>query len=177
MMHYKWKQIVKESVGPLTLAVLFSMISGISLDSGLDLKELASILIIVPAFINISGDLSTVVAARISTDMYMGKKRTWLNVAGALFVGLVLYGFLALVAWGFLKITAHVGDLAQYLEIVLLAGLLSLGIMIIIALALENLGKKLNVDPSDVSIPLLSSVGDAVGVSLLIFIAKMIMGV
>ena len=176
-MHYHWKQIVKESIGPLTLAVLFSMISGISLDSGLDLKELASILIIVPAFINISGDLSAVVAARISTDMYMGKRRTWLNVGGAMLVGLILYTFLALVAWGFLKLTAHVGNLVEYLEIVLVAGLLSLGIMITIAVTLENIGKRLNMDPSDLSIPLLSSVGDAVGVSLLIFIAKMIMGV
>ncbi len=177
MMHYHWKQIVKESVGPLTLAVLFSMISGISLDSGLDLKELASILIIVPAFINISGDLSAVVAARISTDMYMGKKRTWLNVGGAIIVGLILYSFLALVAWGFLRLTAQVGDLVEYLVIVLLAGILSLVVMIGIAVVLEILGKKLDMDPSDLSIPFLSSVGDAVGVSLLIFIAKMIMGV
>ncbi len=176
-MHYNWKQIVKESIGPLTLAVLFSMISGISLDSGLDLKELASILIIVPAFINISGDLSAVVAARISTDMYMGKRRIWLNILGAMVVGVVLYTFLAAVAWGFLKMTAQAGDFVQYLEITLLAGILSLGIMIAIAVLLETLGDKLNMDPSDLSIPLLSSIGDAVGVSLLIFIAKMIMGV
>ncbi len=176
-MHYHWKQIVKESIGPLTLAVLFSMISGISLDSGLDLKELASILIIIPSFINISGDLSAVVAARISTDMYMGKTRRWLNISGALFVGLVLYAFLALVAWSFLKLTANVGSLVTYLTIVVLAGVLSLGIMIGIAVGLEDIGKRLHMDPSDMSIPLLSSVGDAVGVSLLIFIAKMIMGV
>ena len=176
-MHYHWKKIVKESIGPLTFAVLFSMISGISLNSGLSLKELTSILIIIPAFINISGDLSAVVSARVSTDMYMGKRRLGLNSGGALIVGFILYLFLGLVAWSFLKMTSNPGGIIKYLEIVLIAGMASLAIMVGIALFLEFLGKRLDMDPSDLSIPFLSSIGDAVGVSLLILTAKMIMGV
>ncbi len=178
MTHYNWKQIVKESLGPLFLAAIFSMASGFFLNSGLDIKQLAAILLVIPAFVNIAGDISAVVASRISTELYMGRRNMIVvSVVGGLLVSIILSVFLGIAAETLLNLTGSGLGYTTFVAITGVAGTLATLILIGSAVLLEFLGQRLGMDPSDLSIPLLSNLGDAVGVGLLILTAKTILGV
>ncbi len=178
MTHYKWKRIVRESMPPLLIALVFSLASGIFLNSTLKLKELIAILLVLPAFINIGGDIAGVVSARITTSMYMGEDKTmWTSIIGGLIVSLVLFAFLGIIAEILLEVMGGGIGIEKFISITLLAGMMATTTLLGISLSLELLGRKFGMDPSDLSIPLLSAIGDAIGVWFLIFTAKIIMGV
>ncbi|GEM_PF-4388478 len=178
MTHYNWRTIIRESFGPLLMALVFSLASGIFLNSALNMKELIAILLVLPAFINIAGDISGVASARITTAMYLGEdNKIWVSILGGFIVAFVLFAFLGVAAEIVLNAIGDGIGLIKFVSITTIAGIMATSLLLGIALGLEVLGRKLGMDPSDLSIPLLSATGDAVGVWFLIFTAKIIMGV
>ncbi|MFC1732951.1 magnesium transporter [candidate division KSB1 bacterium] len=94
-----WK-IVKESLKVLIITSLISSIGGIGLESvNEQLVALLPILILLPALNNMIGSFGTVISARISTLLYMGKineKGLWKShSAGNLFVKIAVIAFVS----------------------------------------------------------------------------------
>jgi mgtE-like transporter len=178
MSYLNVKEIYKESVPVLTLAAAISIFSGLFLNKNEEvLRFLPGILIIIPSFIAINGNISSVLTSRLSSALHMGLvkpnlHRTKLllrNVYSMLFISIVAFPVIGFVggALNFLLGATEVGFILFPL-ITLTAGMVTTLILILISILFSYLTYRKGLDPDNVVVPLLTTIGDLVGISILL---------
>ncbi|MFX0162010.1 MAG: magnesium transporter, partial [Candidatus Hodarchaeota archaeon] len=105
--YYDARVIINESLPFLALIIVFSMVTGNFLEGFAEdiIEKYSIILLILPAFINMSGSLASVFTSRITSSLYVGQidkdfkpyRVLFLNMASMALVGFTGFLFLAFI--------------------------------------------------------------------------------
>jgi mgtE-like transporter len=185
MTEHTVRKILIESLPVLAIVLVFALAAGQFLDSTLEGLKLIFplILLMVPAFIDITGDLAGVVGARVTSHLYTGEldggfrpyRLLFLNLLAVLLVSASAYAFLgvcviALTIW----LSPIIGSIFPSSGFLLLffailgAGVLATVCTSLIGLFSARVVYRSGRDPDSIIPPLTTTVGDLLGI---VFIA------
>lgn len=178
------KEVIEESLPVLSLAAAISILSGVFLGKNEDLlRALPGILIIVPSFMSINGNISSVVSSRLSSALHMGlvkphfrrSKLLGRNIHSMLIVSVISFLVLGMVAG---IVNSMLGKVSVYFLlfplITLTAGLITVLILMFGSIVTSYIIYRHGIDPDNVVVPILTTVGDFVGISVLLLITGMV---
>jgi mgtE-like transporter len=192
MVEHTVRKILTESLPVLVVVLIFALAAGQFLDSTVEGLRLIFplILLMVPAFIDITGDLAGVVGARVTSHLYTGEldkgfhpyRLLFSNLLAILFVSATAYAFLGICVIGitiFLQTFAGIPVFQPlgfpYLFIAIVsAGVLATLVTSVFGLFAARLVYRSGRDPDSIIPPLTTTVGDLLGI---VFIALAVLGV
>ncbi len=178
------KEVIEESLPVLSICAAISILSGLFLGKNEEmLRMLPGILIIVPSFMAINGNISSVMSSRLSSALHMGlikphfrKSRVLTkNIYAMIIISIVAFLLLGLAA---AMVNSFLG--AEYANIMifplvtLTAGLITVSILIFSSIFTSYLIYSQGLDPDNVVVPILTTVGDFVGISVLLLITSVV---
>jgi len=171
-------RIVFESAPSIILSAVIGVISGTTLHMNMEALSLTPTLIaLIPLIVANAGIVGSVLGARISTSMHLNIIESWTVIknAAALFIlGSTSSFLISLLVYSSLSISAiAVIDLATLLFIVLRVCLMTSATMITITTALTLISFRCGLDPSNIVIPIITSLGDIIGVLFLLGTASL----
>jgi len=181
---YRYFQILKQSFPILLICLSIGIGSGIFLQSADKTFDLFPLLLsLVPQVIAQGGSIGGIVGSRVSTALYLGNAKPFAfgqevmkNLSAGIIMGLITGPLIGIVS--FLMGIFTKTPLFQFYKIILISTLslfiLSL-LMSIVAIFTAFLSFKVHLDPSNVVIPLITSMGDITGVIILITIVKFVL--
>lgn len=177
---YSIKGIIKQSLPILYAVTLLSMFTGVTFEhlfSTIFLK-IPVIIIVLPAFIHLAGDISDVFSARLSTMLYKGDldynfrpyKLYLINSSAILCVSFTGFVFIS-VAGNFVSLLVFDKNAPwlTFMFVILISGILSVIILIIIASLLTRMTIRRQMDPDNIVPPITTTGGDLIATLLLIF--------
>ncbi|MFX1575681.1 MAG: magnesium transporter [Promethearchaeota archaeon] len=189
MVEYTVRKILIESLPVLLVVLVFALAAGQFLDTTLEgLKTIFPlILLMVPAFIDITGDLAGVVGARITSHLYTGEldkgfrpyRLLLSNLIAILLVSMTAYAFLGVcviaITLGFEPIIGPIFPITGFPHLfiaILLAGILATALTSLIGLLAARVVYRSGRDPDSIIPPLTTTVGDLLGI---VFVALAIL--
>ncbi|KYC46266.1 MAG: Divalent cation transporter [Candidatus Methanofastidiosum methylothiophilum] len=182
---YYARRILKESMGFLAICALLSTLAGSLLDKNLEFIEIFPLLLVLsPLFNAENGNIGSILSARISTSFHLGqseitfipKLRMIKEFSYTFIITIILFPLLAILAFimsGILKIPQM--GLFTLFEIAILVAIISSIAGMLTSYYLTYFSIRTNIDPDNVVIPLLTSVMDIASVTILIFIASIVL--
>ncbi len=184
-MMYSMKTILEESIPMLLLAGALSICAGMVLHSnGEILFTLPGILVIIPAFNNMGGSVSSVLCCRLSSALHLGMIRPKLkktktlerNVFATFIISIISFLALGLAAGGFNMLLGLKSlDILIFPFVTLAAGFITVVVLVTISVVFSYISYSRGLDPDNMVVPILTSIGDVVGVSLLFLILTLVM--
>ena len=178
------KEIFKESVPVLTLCAAISIFSGLFLNRSEDmLKILPGVLIVIPSFIAINGNISSVLTSRLSSALHMGLvkpdfRRTKLlmrNIHAMLFVSFIAFPVIGFIG-GIVNILLGASgvSLLAFTMVTTVAGLITVVMLVFVSMMFSYLTYGKGLDPDNVVIPVLTTTGDFIGILILLMTMAML---
>ena len=191
MTEHTVRKILMESLPVLAIVLVFALAAGQFLDHTLEGLKLIFplILLMVPAFIDITGDLAGVVGARVTSHLYTGELDEGFRPYRLLLTNLIAIFLVSTTAYAFLGacviaitigLTPVLGPIfpasgfPQLFLAILAAGVLATVATSVIGLFAARLVYRSGRDPDSIIPPLTTTVGDLLGI---IFIAIAILQV
>ena len=178
------KDILKESVPVMSVCAVISIFSGLFMSKNEELlRFLPGLLVVLPPFMSINGNISSVLTSRLSSALHMGLirpdfKRTNVlsrNMHSMVIVALVSFPVLGFVAG---MINAFFGasgmNFMLFPLLLLTAGMTTVLILLFTSMAFSYMTYRRGLDPDDVVIPALTTVGDFVGIAVLLTITGLV---
>ena len=180
---YTIKGIVKQSIPVLFGVTIISMVTGASFEHIFTtlITVIPVIVIVLPAFIHLVGDISDVFSARLSTMLYKGDidynfkpYRLYLLNCGAI-IAISATGFI------FISIVSNLVALIafdnnepwlKFTIVIFLAGILSVTILILVASFLTRFSLIRQLDPDNIVPPITTTGGDLIATLLLIYFTQ-----
>lgn len=179
-MIYSWKKIVKHGIPLLSLAVVIEIFAGQILQGKQELLIILPIFLIsVPVVNSISGNIGSVLGARLASGLHVGyislslrDKEMKDNLSTALLIGVITYLILAIVIYymalfGGLRMGI---SLVEFIAILVVTGFILVCIVSIVSVLTAFLSFKRGLDPDDMVAPVVTTVGDAMGIIILFLI-------
>ena len=176
-------QIVRQSLPIIYGVMIISMLTGTGFDHAVStvFSSAPVIVIILPAFINIAGDLSDVFASRLSTALYRGDLNYnfrplpifLANIAGVLTVSLISFSATALAGNLVAELLFHNATpwLLTFI-VVVTAGFLATLTVSLFGSVLVRYAIKHEKDPDSVISPITTTGGDFVATTLLLVLTQ-----
>jgi mgtE-like transporter len=185
-MIYSWKKIVKTGFPILTFAVLIEIFAGSILQNNQNIIFVFPIFLLsIPVLNSVSGNIGIILGARLASGLHVGyitakvdDKRMHENLFTAIVLGLVTYTILAIIIY----FGAVFSNLNKGIELTEFVGIfVSTGFLLICLVALSSIfaafiSFKRGLDPDDMVAPVVTTVGDILGISFL-FLMISIFGV
>jgi len=179
-MIYSWKRIVRYGLPLLTLCVLIEIFAGTILQGGQNiLLKIPIFLISIPVINSVGGNIGSILGARLASGLHVGyitldikDKKMHENFITSIFLGLITYGILAIIIYYvalFSDISMDIG-LIEFILIILSVGILLIFIVSFASILTAFLSFKRGLDPDDFVAPVVTTVGDTMGIILLFFI-------
>jgi len=180
------KRIIKHSTPALFLSSLFGTTAGTVLNGSFStILSNPSILALVPLFSGESGDLVSILGARLSSGLHIGSIESSLRpTEGALRnFGIIL--ILAIIIYPMIGVLAHFGALFlgipsvgidKMVIISTLAGFMLTPFMLLIAFYLNIISYRRGLDPDNIVIPLSTSLTDPVANTFLVIMVMLVLG-
>jgi len=182
-MIYSLKNILKESTPVLILTAMITLAAGLVLSFNQNfLSILPGILIIIPSFNLMIGAITSVLSSRLSSALHLGlihpklhrTKTLDRNIIANLVISIISFLVFGMMAWGFnTALGIATSTFWSFSMAILLAGFLTTTILSFLSITLSYLSYSRGLDPDNVVIPLLTSVGDFIGILLLFLIASL----
>jgi len=178
---YRYPTIIKQSSPVLIICLSIGITSGIFLQSaGRIFSIYPALLSLIPQVIAQGGSIGGIVGSRVSTALYLGNakpfqpgKEARKNFIAGIVMGLVVAPFVAIISLGSSLITkAATPPLIQMLTVAFLSLFILSILMSVIAILLAFFSFKIGIDPSNVVIPIITSIGDITGVIVLLVMIK-----
>lgn len=179
------KTILKQSTPTLILCSFLGIFAGTVLDSfASTLLNNPTILTLVPLFSGESGNLVSILGARLSSALHAGLIEAEFKFNEAVRNNFIIIILLCLIVYPFIAILADITSLLLNIEafsilhlilISLISGLVLIPIMIIIVFVIGIYSFKKGLDPDNVIIPISTSLTDALSNSLLILFSIIIL--
>lgn len=179
-MIYSMKTIIKESLPMLLVAGIISVLAGLVLHNNGDiLFVLPGILAIIPSFNNMGGSVTSVLSCRLSSALHMGlinseiKKTKTLerNIIATLVISFISFLALGFIAWGFNTLLGLKGlSIVMFPLVTLAAGFVTVMLLSILSVVFSYMSYNRGIDPDNWVIPVLTSMGDFVGILILFII-------
>jgi len=180
-MTYSIKNIVKESSPALTLATAIALAAGLILNFNSNLLSiLPGILIIIPSFNLMNGAITSVLSSRLSSALHLGLVHPKLhmtktlnrNIVATLVISVVSFFVFGMVAWAFnTALGVGTSGFWAFSIAVLVAGFTTSVILSFLSIFFSYVSYSKNIDPDNWVIPILTTVGDFMGILLLFLIA------
>lgn len=180
------KKIIVHSTPALFLASLFGTTAGTILNGSFStILGNPSILALVPLFSGESGDLVSILGARLSSGLHIGSIESSLRPTEGALRNFAIIIILAIIIYPLIGILAYFGSLAMGLETVGLAkmvfistsaGLMLTPIMLLIAFYLNTISYRKGLDPDNIVIPLSTSITDPVANTFLMLMVLFTLG-
>ncbi len=178
------KKIVLESTPILMICGLLEMFAGSALTINVErILEQAGILTIIPGFLENSGALGGILAARLSTKLHLGDIEPKLlpsvevtkEFVKVLIVALLIYPMLGIYSYGIAKILRlSIPSLGTIVMSILIAGTLLFIVVLFMVYFISIMSFKKGLDPDNVTIPLITSGIDAIGSFILMYSLLMV---
>ncbi len=178
------REIFEESVPVLTLTAAISIFSGFFLNRNEEvLRFLPGMLIIIPSFIAINGNIASVMTSRLSSALHMGLikpnfRRTKLlmrNFYSMVIISLIAFPVLGLIAGALNVLFGGSAESFMIFPLVTFsAGMTTALILIFVSMLFSYLTYRKGLDPDNVVIPMLTTTGDLVGISVLLIITGLV---
>jgi mgtE-like transporter len=185
-LRYRFKSILKQSIGVLYLCGILGVLSGLILhyrEKGLLL--IPGLLILVPQVIAKSGSIGGIFGARFSSGMHLGFFRPFNINKHLLNHGLAAIGFWIAIS-PVAALVTYIGALVTHVAIPSLLTLFyisgfTLFVIVLTSFILDFLiasfSYRIGVDPSNIVIPLITSLGDIIGVFTLMYAISLFCGI
>ena len=182
-MIYNWKTIVKHGLPLLTLTIFIEIFAGQLLLLKEDLLILFPIFLIsIPVINSVSGNIGSVLGARLASGLHVGyisvsfkDKETHDNLIISILMGIITYVLLAIVIYyialfGDLRVSI---GLFKFVAILLSAGFLLICVVSLVSVLTAFLSFKRGLDPDDMVAPVVTTVGDVMGIVFLFSILSL----
>lgn len=172
------RRIVGESLPVLAYAALVTVLAGAALETRVDaFLGSPALLVLVPPFLASCGSLGGILAARLASDLHLGlvtprllpERRALLD--GSI---MVLFATLAFSGTGLIGHTAAAiagfrsPGLGRMVAVALLGGLLTIGLLFVVAYATAAATFRFGLDPDNTGIPVVTATMDLLGVLCLV---------
>ncbi len=182
------KRVVKETLPMLFLCVLAGTLAGTVLTFMEEvLENITGLIIIVPAIIDMRGNISSALGSRLGSAFHLGLLHQGLtskvgkeNVKGSLalsFFTSALFPFFLLLISLFLPFQIGLNDLGIIFLISVFTGVTAGFMLIILTFLIVGASMKFNIDPDNVSGPLLTTAGDVLTLAVMFGYATLFWGV
>jgi mgtE-like transporter len=174
------RRIARESLPILVLAGIIDVVAGVTIEKRLEaFVAFPALLVLVPSFLEDSGALGSILAARLSTRLHLGTLRPRLEDAPKILDDVILVYLFSLSVFLLLGVSADVvagafglasPGVLRVIEIALLAGLLATTFAVIVACAAAAATFRFGLDPDNHGVPLVTSSLDLLGAGSLILV-------
>lgn len=158
--------------------LLFSMVAGSTLEGSIDLlTSIPTIILAVPAFINLAGDLAGVFTARVTSALFVGlidnRFRPYsVLMSNLLGVMLVALGGFSFLGFALALVNESLGIAAlngsAIFTAILVSGMITTVTMAVLGLWVAYTTFSRGLNPDNFTSPLTTSLGDALGTLLLV---------
>jgi mgtE-like transporter len=184
---YSWKKIVRYSLPLLTVCVLIEIFAGqILLDSQETLVLFPIFLISIPVINGVGGNIGSVLGARLASGLHVGyisislkDKEMHKNLLMSIFLGIVIYVLLGLIIYYvylFILINNNILfdlTLIMFLSIIIGAGVLLVCVVSLVSVFTAFWSFKKGLDPDDMVAPVVTTVGDVMGILFLFLLIRL----
>lgn len=180
------KKIVMHSTPALFLSSIFGTTAGTILNGSFStILSNPSILVLVPLFSGESGDLVSILGARLSSGLHIGSIESSLKPTEEALRNFGIIITLVIIIYPLIGILAHFGAISlgipsvgieKIVIISTLAGLMLTPFMLLIAFYLNIVSYRKGLDPDNIVIPLSTSLTDPVANTFLVFMVIVILG-
>jgi mgtE-like transporter len=180
------RRIVLHMTGVIALTPVLDILAGSLLQSReADLLAVPALLLLIPPFVSQAGALGGIFSSRVASKIRLGvveprgRPQPIALADGALVsaVGLVVFALIGVGGFGLAAAThiTHPG-VGAMVEETMLAGTLTLPLMLVVGYGLAVIATRFGLDPDDHSVPIVTSVMDVSGIAA-ILLAATILGV
>ncbi len=169
---------------PILLALtVLELLGGLTLGSfEATLLEYPSLLVLVPVTIGTAGNLGSILASRLSTDFHLGvlsfdpgDERLVGNTATTVLLAVTVFPAVGAGAWGITRVTAGTRlPLPTVVFVALASGVVLAGLAILVAVVATYAAYRLELDPDNVVIPVVTNVCDVLGVLVLFGVVQVL---
>ena len=187
MVVYSLRRILWESYPILVLCAVISLSAGLVLDSQMgSIKAFPLILVMVPPINGINNNVCSILGARLASALHMGivepklgkQKVLRKNTRATWLMSIGVFWFTSAIFFGMALITGM--GLARSIMLMFAffaASMVAIAVTMWCTVGLAFLSYIRGLDPDNVVIPIVTSIGDIVGVTCLIISIKIVMGV
>ena len=177
---YNWKRIVRYGLPLLTLCVMIEIFVGNILQHNQELllQQLPIFLISIPVINSVGGNVGSILGAHLASGLHIGliklnPKDKYMNenVLTAIIMGFITYCFLAIGIYfiaSFTHVTMHI-SLSGFFIIFLATGFFLICSLSAISVVTAFISYKQGIDPDDVVSPVVTTLGDTLGIIFLFF--------
>ena len=176
-MIYNWKKIVRYSLPLLTLCVFIEIFAGQILHLGQKtLITFPIYLISIPVINGVGGNIGSILGARLASGLHVGyinldvrDKKIQENLFTSILIGIIAYVILAILIYLialFGGIQMGIG-LVKFTSIIFGAGVLLVCIISLVSVLTAFLSFRKGLDPDDMVAPVVTTIGDTLGIILL----------
>lgn len=181
---YSLRRILWESYPVLVLCAVLSLSAGLILNSQIEsIKALPLILVMVPPINGINNNVCSILGSRLTSALHMGTieprfgkqaalskntRAAWIMSVGVFIFTSAIFFILALISGM---------GLVNSIEIMLaffVASMVAIAVTMFCTIGLAFLSFKRGLDPDNIVIPIVTSIGDIAGVSCLIIAIKIV---
>jgi mgtE-like transporter len=177
---YSWKKIVKHGLPLLLVAVIIEIFAGQILQGRQELLIIFPVFLIsIPVINSVAGNIGSVLGARLASGLHVGyvtlnfkDKEMHENLVYSLGIGFITYFILAIVIY----LVALFGNLAEdialieFVAIVVITGFLLVCVVALVSVLTAFISFKRGLDPDDMVAPVVTTVGDVMGIVFLFII-------
>ncbi|UCH72329.1 MAG: magnesium transporter [Thermoplasmatales archaeon] len=176
-MIYNWKKIVRHGIPLLTLCVFIEIFAGQILQSQQEtLIKLSIFLISIPVINGVGGNIGSVLGARLASGLHVGyisidlkDKKMQESLFTSISIGIALYFVLAVIIYlvsSFINRQVGISPM-KFISIVLGAGVLLVCVISFVSVFTAFWSFKMGLDPDDTVAPVVTTVGDTLGITFL----------
>ena len=183
-MIYSWKKIVKHGLPLLTITILIEIFAGQILQGKQESLLLFPVFLIsIPVINSISGNIGSVLGARLASGLHVGYIRLSLkdkemhdNLLISILIGLITYLILAIVIYFLALFGNLVEDIAliRFIAIIVITGFLLICVVSLVSVFTAFISFKKGLDPDDMVAPIVTTVGDIMGIVFLFSILGLV---
>jgi len=178
-------EIYRQALPAITVSLAAGLFAGTVLGSDAmrrGIERVPGLLLVLPAFLATRGGVYGSLGARLSSGLHQGVIEPRLplgrRVSNALIAsvlnGLIVSVFIALFGFAAVATTGGGGNLLQLVGIMVVAGLLSAGLMLSVLVTVVFVGYRRGLDPDNIVGPLVTTLGDLFGVVFLLVAVSLV---
>jgi mgtE-like transporter len=170
------RRIIGEMAAVIILTPILDILAGALLQArSADLLASPAVLLMVPPFVSQAGALGGILSSRVGSKLQIGvvRPRGWpeppalLDAALVAGAGIMVFALIGGVGFGLAALTdLHHPGIGVMIGGTLLAGVMTLPVMIGVSYELAVLTTRFRLDPDDHGVPIITSVMDLVGVTV-----------
>ncbi len=185
-MIYNWKKIVRYGLPLLTLTVIIELFVGqlLQYGRGILLQQLTIFFISIPVINSVGGNIGCILGARLASGLHVGSiqidihdKKMHEQLITAVLMGFITYFVLAIGIYstGLFGSAAMKITFLPFLFVILATGAVLVCAVSLISVITAFISFKKGIDPDDVVAPIVTTMGDTLGILILFMFIGVVM--